>query len=135
MKKLFSTRYSDGAFNVALLLLRLAAGGLIIPHGYAKLMKFSTMSQKFADPFHMGSTLSLSMTIFAEFFCGILIVLGLMTRLACIPPIIAMAVAVFHAHHGDIFKTGETATLFLAMFITILFVGPGRASVDGMISK
>jgi putative oxidoreductase len=135
MKKLFSTRYSDGAFNVALLILRLTAGGLIIPHGFSKLKNFSSMSHKFADPFHIGMKLSLSLTIFAELFCGVLIVLGLLTRLACIAPIIAMSVALFFAHKGHVFSDGEMATLYLAMFITILFVGPGRASVDGMIGK
>ena len=135
MKKLFSTRYSDGAFNVAMLVLRLAAGALIIPHGYMKLKNFSSMSHKFADPFHIGMKLSLSLTIFAEFFCGILIVIGLLTRLACIAPVIAMAVALFYAHNGQVFGDGEMAALYLAMFVAILLVGPGRASVDGMIGK
>jgi len=135
MKKLFNTRYSDGAFNVALLVLRLAAGGLLIPHGFSKLTNFSSMSHKFADPFHIGIKLSLSLTIFAELFCGVLIVLGLLTRLACIAPIIAMSVALFVAHKGHVFSDGEMAALYLAMFITILFLGPGRASVDGMIGK
>lgn len=135
MKKFFSTSYSDTAFNIGMLLLRLAAGAMIIPHGYAKLKGFSKMSGQFADPFHIGSTLSLSLTIFAEFFCGMLIVLGLFTRLASIPLIIAMAVALFYAHHGDIFGKGEMAALFLSIFLTILLVGPGRASVDGMMGK
>lgn len=135
MKKLFSTSYSDTAFNIGILLLRLAGGALLIPHGYMKLKGFSKMASHFSDPFHIGSTLSLSLVIFAEFFCGMLIVLGLFTRLATIPPIIAMAVVVFHAHHGDVFGKGEVASLFLAIFVTILFVGPGRASVDGMMGK
>jgi putative oxidoreductase len=135
MKKFFSTNYSDTAFNIGLLLLRLAAGAMIIPHGYSKLKGFSKMSSQFSDPFHIGQTLSLSLTIFAEFFCGMLIVLGLFTRLASIPLIIAMSVAVLYAHHGDIFGKGQTASLFLAIFLTILFVGPGRASIDGMMGK
>ena len=135
MKKLFSTNYSDVGFNIALLVLRLAGGAMIIPHGYSKLKSFSKMSHQFADPFHIGSTLSLSLTIFAEFFCGMLIVLGLLTRLASIPLVIAMAVALVHAHQGDLFGKGQAAALFLAIFMAILFVGPGRASVDGMIGK
>ncbi|MET0462453.1 MAG: DoxX family protein [Chitinophagaceae bacterium] len=135
MKKLFSTNYSDGAFNFSLLVLRVASGAMMIPHGYGKLMKFSSMSSKFSDPFHIGSTLSLSLTIFAEFFCAALIVLGLLTRFACIPLIIAMSVAVFIAHKGDVFDTAQMAALFLTIFIGILFVGPGRFSVDALIGK
>ncbi len=135
MKKLFSTDYSEASFTLATLILRFAAGAMIIPHGYSKLKNFGKMSSSFADPFHIGSSLSLSLTIFAEFFCGMLILIGLFTRLASIAPIIAMAVALFYAHNGDFFGKGEMAALYLSIFIAILFVGPGRASVDNMIGK
>ena len=38
--------------------------------------------------------------VFAEFFCAAFIILGLFTRLASIPLVIAMGVAVFFAHKG-----------------------------------
>ena len=104
----------------------------MIPHGYDKLKKFSEYAPGFTDPLHIGSSLSLSLVIFAEFFCAILIVLGLLTRLATIPLIINMAVAVFIAHKGQVFGDGEHAALFLTGFIALLLCGPGRASVDGM---
>lgn len=135
MKRLLSTRYSDAAFNFALLLLRVSAGAMIIPHGYGKLKKFSAMSAKFPDPFHVGSTVSLSLTIFTEIVCGILLIVGLFTRLACIPLAIAMTVAVIVGHNGDIFGKGETAALYLSVFLAILCVGPGRMSLDGMMGK
>src|SRR5947199_169054 len=80
----------------------------------------SKYSTAFADPFHLGSKVSLSMDIFAEFFCSCLIILGLFTRLACIPLIIAMSVALFNAHHGDAFGNGERAALFLTGYISLL---------------
>ncbi len=135
MKRLLSTRYSDNAFSFAVFLLRIAAGGMMIPHGYQKLQNFGKYSAKFTDPFHIGSTLSLSLVIFAEFFCAILIVLGLFTRLAAIPLIIAMSVAVFIAHKGDIFGDGELPALFLAVFVALLFVGAGKLSMDRFIGK
>lgn len=135
MKRLFSIKYSDNAISFALLILRLALGGLMIPHGYNKLMHFASKSSTFSDPFHIGSTASLSLTIFAEFFCAVFIVLGLFTRLACIPLIINMGIAVFFAHKGDFFDTGEKATLFLAGFIALLFTGPGKVSMDRFIGK
>jgi putative oxidoreductase len=83
----------------------------------------------------LGSTTSLVLIIIAEFFCSIFLILGLFTRFACIPIIIAMSVVVFSVTHGHIFSDGEKATLFLIATITILFCGPGRISVDGMIKK
>jgi putative oxidoreductase len=135
MKKLFSIKYSDNGIAFATLILRLASGGLMIQHGYSKLMNFAEMSSKFSDPFHIGSVTSLSLTIFSEFFCAVFIVLGLFTRFACVPLIINMSVAVFYAHKGDFFETGEKATLFLAAFVALLFTGPGKISVDRFIGK
>ncbi|MDB5195862.1 MAG: hypothetical protein JWP88_232 [Flaviaesturariibacter sp.] len=135
MRKLFSTRTSDSSFTFATLLLRLGAGSLMIVHGLDKLMHFAEKSGKFADPFHIGTTASLALTVFAEFFCAAFIILGLFTRLACIPLIIAMSVAVFFAHGGDFFGQGSAAGLFLICFIAILFFGPGKASLDRFIGK
>jgi putative oxidoreductase len=135
MKKLFSTKYSDNSISFALLLLRLSMGGLMIPHGYKKLMNFAAKSSSFTDPFHIGGAASMSLVIFAEFFCAVFIVLGLMTRLATIPLIIAMSVAVFIAHKGEIFGDGEHAALYLFGFIVLLFTGPGKISMDKLIGK
>ncbi len=107
----------------------------MIPIGYAKLMSFATKSSTFADPFHIGAPLSLGLVIFAEFFCSIFIVMGLFTRLACIPLIIAMSVVVFSAHQGDIFGKGGHGALFLGGFIVLLFTGPGKFSLDRMLGK
>lgn len=136
MKKLFSTRVSENALAFALLVLRVGAGSLMLmKHGLDKLMHFSQKSGSFADPFGIGSTASLSLTVFAEFFCAVFIILGLFTRLATIPLIINMAVALFIAHQGDFFGKGELAGLFLIVFITLLFTGPGKVSLDRLIAK
>jgi putative oxidoreductase len=108
---------------------------MLVAHGNVKLQHFGKFSAGFADPFHIGSVTSLSLDIFAEFFCSCLIILGLFTRLACIPLIIAMTVALVYAHHGDIFGMGERAGLFLTGYISLLFLGPGKISIDGLIGK
>jgi putative oxidoreductase len=135
MKRLLSVSCSDWAFNVGMLLLRLGAGALIIPHGYSKLVHFAEKKNSFMNFMGMGSTLSLALVIFAEFFCGMFIVIGLFTRLTVIPPVIVMFVALFKIHNGDIFGEGANAALFLSCFLTILLCGPGKASIDGLINK
>ena len=136
MKKLFSIRCSDTSFAIAMFILRVGAGSLMmVNHGFDKLMHFSEKAGRFADPFGIGSTASLSMVVFAEFFCAVFIILGLFTRLACIPLIIAMSIALFMAHKGEFFGEGEMAGLYLVCFLTLLFTGPGKASLDRFISK
>ena len=136
MKKFFSTKVSDNTLAFALLVLRLGAGfAMLVNHGFDKLTHFSQTAARFADPFGIGSTTSLAMVVFAEFFCAAFIILGLFTRLATIPLIIAMSVALFSAHKGDFFGRGELAGVFLACFITLLFAGPGKVSLDRLIAK
>lgn len=135
MNRFISTKYSKGAFNFGMLVLRVVLGLLVASHGYAKLIKFSTLKYKFMNFMHLGSTTSLSLIIFAELVCGILLALGLFTRLASIPIIIGMAVVVFMASGGDIFGTGERGMMYLAAAVTVLFCGPGRISVDGAMGK
>jgi putative oxidoreductase len=144
MKKLFSWKYSDNATSFGLLILRLAMGGLMIPHGFSKLQNFGKMIADGKNGAPMGwvspinflsAEVSLSLVVFAEFFCACLIVIGLMTRLACIPAAINMAVALVIAHHSHIFSDGEHATLYLCGYLALLFTGPGKYSMDRLLGK
>ncbi len=135
MKKLLSTRYSAGAFNIAMLLLRLTAGILMMHHGYDKLIHFSEYKNSFMNFIGIGSTASLALVVFAEFFCSLFLVLGLFTRLATIPLIINMCVILLKVNEGNVFDKYEEVPLYLAAFLVLLILGPGRVSVDNMIGK
>lgn len=135
MKKLLSTKYSASAFNTALFILRVGSGILMAVHGYDKLTHFKQYSAQFLNFLGLGQSTSLALVIFAEFFCSIFVILGLFTRLAVIPIMIVMLVAISKAHNYDFFGEAEHPTLFFLIFLTILFVGPGRVSVDGMVNK
>jgi putative oxidoreductase len=135
MSKLLSTKYSSGAFNFGMLLLRLGIGVLMASHGYDKLTHFNSYRPHFINFMGIGQTASLGLAVFAEFFCSIFLILGLFTRLACIPIIITMAVVLAKVTHGDIFGEGEKAALYLAATLSLLFCGPGKISVDGAVGK
>lgn len=135
MKRLLSIKYSASAFNTAIFILRVGAGILMAVHGYDKLVHFKQYSNQFINFMGLGQTTSLALTVFSEFFCSIFVILGLFTRLAVIPILIGMIVAIYKAHNLDIFGEAEHPALFFLIFLTILFVGPGRVSVDGMVNK
>jgi len=135
MKKLLSTKYSAGAFSTAMLVLRLGLGILMMMHGYDKLVHFGAKQNTFMNFLGTGSTLTLALVVFAEFFCSVFIVLGLFTRLATIPLIITTCVIIFKVNHGHVFLDDETAPLYLIGYLVLLLVGPGKASVDGMTAK
>ena len=135
MKKLTSIQYNPGLFNTSMLLLRLIFGLLMMQAGYNKLVNFDAKKSEFMDFMHLGPVMSLSLTIFAEFFCSLFVILGLFTRISAFPVVFTMCVALFMAHHGDVFGDGSHAAMFLAVFMVIMLLGPGKISVDGMISK
>jgi len=135
MRKLISTNYTAGAFNAATLLLRIVFGILMMNHGYDKLVHFSAQKANFYNFLGLGSTTSLLLVIFAEFFCALFVLLGLFTRLSTIPIIICMAIALFKVHDNQFFGNGQAACLFLTGFLTLLIIGPGKISVDGVSGK
>lgn len=122
--------------SVGLLVLRLALGLFMAGlHGWGKLTKVANGDMAFGDPIGIGEAPSLVLATFAEFACSILIVLGLFTRLACIPLIVTMAVAAFIVHGGDPWSDKELAYIYLAGYVALLFTGPGKFSVDALIMK
>lgn len=135
MSKLLSTRFSNGAVHLSQLVLRLGFGGFIMMHGWPKLANFSEYVKKFPDPIGLGQNVALGLTIFAEFFCGAFLVMGLLTRWATIPLIICMTVIILVIHGADPVMKKETPILFLIAFVAILITGPGKYSIDGAIGK
>jgi putative oxidoreductase len=136
MRKILSTAYSDGAFNFALLVQRVATGLLLlIGHGLPKISSFSQLSTSFYDPFRIGHRNSLILVILAELFCSMFLVLGLFTRIAAFIIVINLSVAVFIYHQGQPLKNFELAAIYLTSVFSIMIIGPGRVSVDGMMGK
>lgn len=134
-KALFHTKTSSFQLSMASLLLRIGFGILMIPnHGWKKLQNFEKVSQDFMSFMGLSSSISLGLCIFAEFFCSILLILGLMTRWAVIPLIITMLV-IFNQHNWELIGKYELATAFFIGYIAILFLGGGKFSLDAMIYK
>jgi len=135
MKKFFSTKYSETGFTIAMLLLRVGLGLMMIPHGYDKLVHFSTYKNHFLNFLGIGSTLSLALVIFSEFFCSVFVAMGLFTRLGSLVLVISTGVALMKRHSGDIFGKGELVGLYFTGFLVLLLVGPGKASLDKLLGK
>ncbi|HLS70313.1 MAG TPA: DoxX family protein [Chitinophagaceae bacterium] len=132
---LFKFKTSNWVTDLALLLIRIGFGGMMIPaHGYKKLKNFEALKGEFYSFMGLSSSLSLSLAIFAELFCSILLILGFMTRLATIPLIITMLVAM-NMLGWEIVGKNELPFLFFMAYIVIFLAGPGKYSVDYLIRK
>jgi len=127
----WSNRRRDLLTDLGLLLLRVSAGVLMtFGHGWGKLSNFQEKSGQFADPIGIGPAASLALSTFAEFFCALLVTIGLATRFAALALVVNMSVAVFLVHAADPFQRKELALFYLLVFAAIALAGPGRLSVD-----
>ncbi|MCC5827889.1 MAG: DoxX family protein [Phycisphaeraceae bacterium] len=128
--------------SIGLLILRLGMGGYMLTHGWGKVQRvYAGNLDDFGDPLGIGSGVSLVLVAFAEFVCAILVMLGLLTRLACFPIVFTMAVAAFIAHADDpwILSQGmpskQPALTYLIPFLALMFTGAGRYSLDKLLFR
>ncbi len=118
------------SIDFGLLLMRTFFSLGMMTHGYGKFLKVIQGDFEFGDPIGIGPTLSLILTVIAEFIAPILIILGWKTRIATLFPTITMIVAFFIVHDGDPFSRKEKAFVYLIAFLTLYFTGPGKYSLD-----
>lgn len=113
--------------------LRLMFGIMLLTHGITKIVNFGATAPMFPDPLGVGSAVSLGLAIFAEVGCSLALLLGLLTRPACLVLAFNMFVAIAAVHHFDILGAGELAFLYFVIFMAILLTGAGRYSVDHLL--
>ena len=139
MKKIFST-----ANTYTPLLIRLMVGAVFLSEGIQKFL--------FPDKLGVGRFIKIGLPV-PEFFgyfvpsfevsCGILILIGLYTRLASIPLIIIMIVAIISTKipilvNEGFWKMAHEARTDYAMLlgsIFLLIVGAGKLSFDYYLSR
>jgi putative oxidoreductase len=128
-------RFLDRLQPLALLALRLVLGAVMIDHGYGKVFHGNL------GPFvqHIGSMGLPSwlgyLSAFTEFFGGILLIAGFLTRCVSLAVMIDMTVAIWKVHwkNGMFGKGGYELVLTLATiaFALILF-GAGPIAIDAI---
>jgi len=119
--------------DLASLVLRLLFGGIFMYHGYPKFTGYSQMVEMFGDPIGIGNELSVILVIFAEFFCGLFILFGFLTRFSVIPVFTTMLVAFFVAHGKDEFTMKMLPFVYMFLCVVLFILGSGRYSIDELL--
>jgi putative oxidoreductase len=121
------------------LLLRLVFGYFWLETGWAKLHNLGFFSQRFVEWGIPFPTFSATLSGATDLIGGALLMLGLGTRLATIPMIVNMLVALAVVVLPGISTLDEFVeldeVLYVAVLSWLLLAGPGKASLDHWIAR
>lgn len=124
---------SEAGLSVSLLLFRIFAGIMMLPYGIGKIENFQEYSINFFDdPIGIGMMPSLILTIFAQVFCSIALIVGFFSRSAAV--ILAFNMFVASKYHWyDDFATLSLPLLFLGIYCMLFICGGGKYSIDSLL--
>ena len=128
----FLNRFRD----FGILLLRLGIGTMFLFHGWPLISggpeKWQFLGKAMQNlGINFGFTFWGFMAAFSEFGGAILLIFGFLFRPAAFLLLITMIVAtVFHFHKGDPFSVASHAIELGIVFLSLIFIGPGKYSVD-----
>lgn len=109
-----------------LLFMRVSVSLLLLwVHGLPKLLNWSIELQRIEDPFGLGAPLTLGLAVFAEVVCPVLLIAGVFARLACLPVLAVLAVALVVVHPDWTVEQGQFAWLLMILFAGLAVTGPG----------
>src|SRR3990167_634023 len=126
-----TSRWDERAQDFGLLFLRVTGGVFLLwVHGLPKLLNFSAQLQVIEDSFHLGANVTLMLAIFAEVLCPLLIIAGVLVRLACLPILAVLLIALLVVHAQWSLDEGQFGWLLLIVFTSLLIAGPGRLALN-----
>ncbi len=133
MLKLLKLSFLPKSPDYGLLILRVALGfSMLLLHGRGKMLNFTATLEKFPALFGLPANVNLGLAIFAEVVCSTLLIAGLFTRFAALVLAATMGSAFFFVHKSALVgaQSGELAMVYLIAYVTLLFTGAGKYSVD-----
>ena len=132
-KLIFSTSYSPFLFNLLTLYLRLVLALIMIYHGFPKAFtKTEEMSSWFASKGMEPAYFVTLLAGYSEFFGGIAMIFGFLSRLFAFN--LAIASYVHIVVSGD-YKPFEFTFALVCMAMVVVFLGPGKYSLDRVFLK
>ncbi|WLH09342.1 DoxX family protein [Pseudomonas lurida] len=113
--------------DLRLLFLRVSGALFLLwVHGLPKLLNYSEQLKLIEDPFHLGASVTLLLAIFAEVLCPLLIMAGVLVRLACLPVLCVLLIALGVVHPEWTLFEAQFGWLLLIIFTALVISGPGR---------
>jgi putative oxidoreductase len=119
---------------LAPLLGRFAVGMLFLSTGWGKVHSIPKVTEYFESLHIPAPAFNAVLVAYSELIGGTLLVIGLLTRLAAVPLIVSMIIAIMTARLGDLHNVfdlvGFDEFTYLVVLVMIALIGPGAASLD-----
>lgn len=132
----YSNSNSTVLKDIILLIVRVFIGFAMLSHGFPKLQTLLEGGKiEFFDFLGLGPQITLILTVFSEFVCSILLILGLFTRVALGFLVFTMIIAGFVVLNAEPFAKQELSFIYLSVYLLLIVFGAGKFSVDYMIEK
>ena len=124
---------------VALLVARLTVGVLFVSTGWGKVHNLAKVTSYFAELGIPMPGFNAVLASYTELLCGSLLVIGLASRLAAIPLVITMTVALLTALRDRIHDLpdlfGQVEWTYIVILLAVAVFGPGAVSVDALVMR
>lgn len=137
--------------NLSRFFIRVFAGVMFMQFGIRQIANYDFFVKYFPDLLGMGSATTLDMMIAIEVVCSAFLIFGFLTRLSVVLPTLSMAVAEWYILDNGLMagianmpmgevalmsslQLGYVPLLFVGMFVLIMLAGPGKVSVDYLLS-
>ncbi len=121
------------------LLVRLFVGYFFFETGLAKVGNLETMAERFTEWGIPAPAFNAALSGFTELVGGGLVVVGLFTRIASIPLVINMVVAILVVKMRSVTGLNDFVEidepLYALSFLWLFFVGPGKVSLDHLLLR
>jgi len=121
------------------LVARVTLGLTFLQTGWGKLHNIAKVTGFFTQLGLPAPGFQARLVATTEFVCGALLLLGLLTRLASLPLLATMIVAIATAKRGDVHELGDlfgmSEYLYLVLLLWLAAFGAGLVSIDAAIAK
>lgn len=140
MKKLIqtitNTSLEGKLIHIALLVFRiLLSVELITAHGLKKLGVGVTEAEKVPNPLHLPEAFNSLFADAANLVFPVFVIFGFFTRIAVLPILAVTLTGYFILHWNDALLIKDTPFMYSLCYLFLLFVGPGKYSVDNYLRK
>jgi putative oxidoreductase len=122
-----------------LLLVRLSLAAVFVPSGWGKLHDLEKVTGFFTELGIPAPHFNATLVAVSELGCGAFLLVGLLSRLAAVPLVFSMTIAIITAKRADLSGVTDLFAvdefIYIVMAIVVMVLGAGLVSVDGLVAR